>query len=152
MDQVLIGNIRTKRGRRFAKKILLHEKIRVSDKFTCNASLWVADTPQSHLNPTICLTLQHGEHKISLCFENAADLVLAVSDLKEWVDINSARIDQAHKEAVKEHLEFQSKMNHIDDYTDLTVIQGEPGENGESKHYLFNQKTGEILHEIEVLK
>jgi hypothetical protein len=128
------------------KKLLRHENIRVSDKYSFAASVWIADTPESHLKPTVNLTLQHNGDKIRFCFNNAVELIVAIEQLREWVAGMSVMIVDRHNVAIAEYLAFHEgeMLPPINDYTVYTVIQ-DLERKRKAKYEQVDKRTGEIF-------
>jgi hypothetical protein len=141
--------IKKRRSRLIPKKILRHTKIPVNKKYTFNVSVWIADTPQSNLKPTINLTLSHNGVVLRLCFPEIHDLWTAVHDLRAIVDDISPLLHERHTAAVKEFLDHHASAMHLptNDYTVYTVIQDIQGGNGLKTKLRVNSATGEVLGE-----
>jgi hypothetical protein len=131
------------------KKVLRHAKIPVSDKYTFNASIWVADTRESHFKPTVNLTIQHNGDRVRFCFPNVPEMLLAMDALQKFVGLNCVTVDNIHRVAVREYLEFHQTEEPIpiNDYTVFTVIQEKARKRGKNKRISCNGATGEILSE-----
>jgi hypothetical protein len=136
-----------KKGKRkfLPKKVLRHQKIRINDKYTFNASVWVADTPESNFKPTVNLTLQHNGDKIRFCFHDTVEMITAIEELRKFVADLCVTIHNRHTEAIKEFISFHrdDMLPTIDYYTVHTVIQ-EKSEDGKTKELLCNKQTGEL--------
>jgi hypothetical protein len=128
------------------KKLLQHQKIPVSDRYTFNASVWIADTPESNFKPTVNLTIQHNGDKVRFCFADAVTMCLAMKDLTHFLDKIFTIAHEKHCLAVKEFLEFHQsqRLPSLDDYTVYTVIQGK---GKKEKRIRCRIETGEILEE-----
>lgn len=131
------------------KKVLRHAKIPVSDKYTFNASIWVADTRESNFKPTVNLTIQHNGDRVRFCFPNVPEMLLAMDALQKFVGMNCVTVDKSHRDAIREYLEFHQTEEPIpiNDYTVYTVIQEKARKNGKKKRISCNGTTGEILSE-----
>lgn len=129
------------------KKVLRHQKIPVSDKYTFNASIWIADTPESNLRPSVNLTLQHNGERLRFCFHNVPDMILAIGELEKFVGCNAVMVDNKHREALRQYLDFHEAEKHppIDDYTVLYSYTREKTKHLEGTGIVYDQDTGEIL-------
>jgi hypothetical protein len=139
--------LKKKRGGYLPKKILKHTKIRVTDRYTFNVSVWVADTPQSNFKPTVNLVLSHNGDILRLCFDKVTDLMIAIHELQEFVLDSSTLIHQRHAEALGEFLSYQKGAipSPPNDYTLCTVIQDGRGERHLRPTITVDPETGEIL-------
>lgn len=128
------------------KKVLRHQKIRINDKYTFNASVWIADTPESNFKPTVNLTLQHNGDKVRFCFHDTVEMVNSIEELRRFIGELCVTIHNRHTEAIKEFISFHrdDMLPPINDYTVYTVIQ-EKSENGDTKEMLCNKQTGELI-------
>ncbi|MBX2992123.1 MAG: hypothetical protein KF749_13285 [Bacteroidetes bacterium] len=138
--------MKQERQKYIPKKLLRHENIRVSDKYSFAASVWIADTPESHLRPTVNLTLQHNGDKIRFCFNNAVEMIVAIEQLREWVGSMSVMVNERHNAALAEYLAFHEgeTLPPINDYTVYTVIQ-DLERKRHAKYERVDRTTGEIL-------
>lgn len=138
--------LKKRRFKYIPKKILRHSKIRVSDKYSFNASVWVADTPESNLKPTVNLTLQHNGDKIRLCFHDTVEMMNAIEELRYFIGMLCVTVHNRHTEAIREYIAYHEDdmLPPINDYTVYTVIQ-EKSENGKDKLLSVNKETGEII-------
>lgn len=107
------------------KKLLKQTKISINRKYTFNATIWIPNTPESNLKPGVVLKFQHNDQEVRLCFNNAADMVIAIDDLRHFVGTLAPTVHLKHEEAVREWLDFHEAQLSppINDYTILTVIQ-----------------------------
>jgi hypothetical protein len=126
------------------KKLLKHRKIHVSDRYSFNASIWIADTPESNMKPTVNLTLQHNGDKIRFCFPDVPMLISAIDELRHFVGDKAVDIHNIHTEAVQEFLDFHEaeKLPPLNDYTVYTVIQDRKKKR---KALVCDTRTGEIV-------
>jgi hypothetical protein len=142
--------LRKQKRKCLPKKILRHTKIPVSDKYTFNASVWIADTPEGNYMPTVNLTLQHNGDKIRFCYPDAVSMCLSMNQLTHFLDEVFVLVHERHTQAVDEFLSFhdKNKLPPINDYTVYTVIQDNQAKGSENKASVVNTKTGEIVHEF----
>ena len=149
---VFEGSFKQKKHRYLPKKILRHTKINVNEKYTFNASYWVADTPESNHYPTVNLTIQHNGDKVRLCFHDTAALITAIEDLRHFIGDHCTTLHLSHAEAVEEYLDYHQKdrLPPIDDYTVYTVIQEKPKKGRKGKAFVCDKDTGEIVETITV--
>jgi len=134
------------------KKILRHAKIKINDKYSFNASVWVADTPESNMKPTVNLTLQHNGDRIRFCFHDTVELISAIDELRQFLGSLCLTVHNRHTEAIREFIAFHEEdmLPPINDYTVYTVIQ-DKSDDGKSKELLCNKQTGELI-DIEKIK
>jgi hypothetical protein len=150
--------VRKKQKRYLPKKVLKHGKLNVSEKYTCNVSAWVADTPESNFKPTINLTLSHNGNRFGLCFNDAAHLVLWSGQLESFIAQNAELLHKRQTEAILEFIDFHGEAiaPAINNYTVNTVIQDNPRKQSErskrrkyrieeDKGMMVDVNTGEIL-------
>ena len=119
--------LRTRPIKYMPKKLLKHTKISINKHYTANVCLWIPNTPEYNLKPGVVLKLQHNDQDIRLCFNNAADMIMFVEDLRKWVGSLAATAHLKQEEAIREWLAFHENQltPPINDYTDSTVIQEE---------------------------
>ncbi len=141
--------LKTKRGRYLPKKILQHKRIPVTDTYSFNASVWIADTPNSNLKPTVNLTLQHNGTKLCFCFKDTGTLLTAIWELYKFVGGLSAALKNSHTAAVREFLAChgEERPAPLNDYTAYTVIQGMLAGDRGAVSTKVDTRTGEIIEE-----
>jgi hypothetical protein len=76
-------------------------------------------------------------------------MLLAMDALQKFVGLNCVTVDNIHRVAVREYLEFHQTEEPIpiNDYTVYTVIQEKQRKKGKKKRISCNGATGEILSE-----
>jgi hypothetical protein len=136
--------LRRERFRPLPKKLLQHVDIPVKKGYTTRATIWVADTPESNLRPTVNLTVSHGHDRIRFCFQNAADLIIFIDRLREFVGEKVLMAHDKHTRAVEEFLAYHedNTLPLLNDTTEYTVLQGKEG-------VVVDMRTGEILERWE---
>jgi|GEM_PF-4599189 len=146
------GRFKQKRARNFPKKILRHTKIRLKENYFLTASVWVADTPESNIYPTVNLTMQHNGEKVRLCFHDTAQLIFFVEELRKFVGMECTTLHLSHNDAVAEFLSYHEKdrLPPINDYTVYTVIQEKPRKGRKKRAFICDKQTGEIIETIGV--
>jgi hypothetical protein len=141
----------TKAKRKYLpKKLLRHTKVPVSNKYSFNVSVWIANTPEANYKPTVNLTLQHNGDRIRFCFPDAVTMCLSMKQLTHFLDDMFVLVHERHTQAVDEFLRFheQNKLPSLNDYTVYTVIQDKPRKGRKNKASVVNTKTGEIVQEF----
>lgn len=142
--------LRRERFRPLPKKILQTKDIQVRKGYSARATVWVADRPESNLMPTANLTLSHANDKIRFCFQNTADMIVFIENLREFVGDRCLLVHGAQTKALDEfhayHLERQ--LPNLNDTTDYTVLQGVnsrvAGERSPDNQERVDKETGEI--------
>jgi len=153
--------VRKKRRRYIPKKILRHGKLPISEKYSCNISVWVADTPESNFKPTVNLTLSHNGVRYGLCFNDAAHLVAWVGALESFIAQTAPTLHQRQTEAILEFIDFHGEAiaPAFNNYTVNTVIQDKQRKKpermkkrvyriAERDGILIDLNTGEMFHKI----
>lgn len=94
--------------------------------------------------PTVNMTLSHNEDGVRLCFQNAADMVIFVENLRDFIGSLAVGVHERHAEAVQEFHEYHLGVGlpSLNDTTAHTVIQD----------LVVEKKTGEIVVEVSARK
>ena len=73
-------------------------------------------------------------------------MILAVGELQKFVGLNALTVDEKHRQALREWLDFHESERNlpIDDYTVYTVIQ-QKLKNGKLRKLKCNLETGEVI-------
>ena len=142
-------SLRKARPKYMPKKLLRHEKIKINERYSFNATVWIADTPESNLKPTVNLVLQHNGDKLRFCFRDTVEMLTAIEELRHFVGGMCVTIHDRHTKAVKEFLDFHEgvELTPINDYTVYTVIQEKCEQTTDSGSVVVDRKTGEIIEE-----
>lgn len=147
--------VRKKGRKHIPKKILLHEQLPISEKYSCQVSVWVADTPGSNYKPTVNLTLTHNGIKFRLCFNGAPELVLWIGALESFIAKHAPILHERQTEAILEFIDFHGEAiaPAFNNYTVNTVIQGKRGEKKvyempsiRENGFEIDPTTGEVLN------
>lgn len=146
------GRFKQRKTRNFPKKILRHKKIQLKEGYFLTASVWVADTPESNIYPTVNLTMQHNGEKVRMCFHDTAQLIFFAEALRNFIGLECTTLHLSHNDAVAEYLSYHEKdrLPPIDDYTVYTVIQEKPKKGRSKRAFVCHPKTGEIVETIRV--
>lgn len=143
--------LRKRRGRYIPKKVLRHKKFEVNPNYTFTASVWIADTPNSNLVPTVNLTIQHNGDYVRMCFKSAVWLVEALRELRTWTLDMFELLDDRHRIALEEFLAAHEgrQPEPRNDHTVYTVIQDFGERKLPKRSGKVDSRTGEVLDEQE---
>jgi hypothetical protein len=146
------ATFKKRKARTFPKKILRHRKIQLKEGYFLTASVWVADTPESNIYPTVNLTMQHNGEKVRMCFHDTAQLIFFAEELRNFIGMECVTLHISHNDAVAEYLGYHEndRLPPIDENTVYTVIQEERRKGRKKRAIICDPKTGEIVKTIAV--
>jgi hypothetical protein len=142
------GTVTKVKPRQLPKKYLRSARIRIAKGYTCMATIWVPNTPYSKYAPKVVLSLTHNKRKLCFCFDNAADMVIAVEELRRFVGEVAVKVNDALNEALWEFFSHHRSemLPSFNEYT-ITVVQERSKNDQEEVTCRVNAKTGEITEE-----
>lgn len=145
------GTVKRSKPRQLPKQYLKSERIRIAEGYSCTATVWVPKTPASKYRPMVVLALTHNGKRLGFNFTNAAEMVIAVEELRTFVGSVCVAANDALNKALREYIAYHEAemLPSFNDYT-LTVVQDKLREKEEAaKAVVVDLSTGEILEGAE---